>query len=115
MKRALPTFFWGVFFIYPTITLNVIQSVDCIRLGLDDETFYLKKDMSVRCWSREHWTWLGGLYLPLLIFVVLGVPIATFLYLRKYYLDQIRKILKTKSQDYDKLDAKCEHTLRTCR
>jgi hypothetical protein len=113
MKRFTPTFFWGVFFLYPAITLNVIQSVDCIRLGIGDDTFYLKKDMSVLCWSYEHWFWLGWLYIPLLILVVFGVPIATFIYLNINHSEQIRIILATDPTKFDTLNARCEHTLRT--
>jgi general L-amino acid transport system substrate-binding protein len=74
MKRFKPAFFWGLFFLYPVITINIVRGVDCTRLGVAGETFFLSQDMSVQCWSTYHKKWLLALYMPLFFIFVSGVP-----------------------------------------
>lgn len=85
------------FLIYPSIVEQTFGMMKCKPLGVCDNDSFLIADMSVRCWTKNHWSWVILLAIPMLLVYVIGGPLFVFycLYLNREELnkpfDQVNK------------------------
>eukprot|EP00347_Sterkiella_histriomuscorum_P015814 403355584 len=70
-----------VYFTQPTVTRALINLLYCIEI--DTGEYWLQSDLSIKCWEGDHSTLSMAITIPFLGFWVVGLPFATFLYLRK--------------------------------
>ncbi len=56
------------------------MSSSCKQLGVGDGDYYLTQDMSIRCYTPEHVSWMIALGIPMMAVYVVGIP-AVILYL----------------------------------
>ncbi len=72
-KKAINSNLTLIFFFYPTVTLMVLSIFDCKTVN---GTQYLAWDYAIECWKGTHLVWVGITGIPMMLFWVLGMPIA---------------------------------------
>eukprot|EP00741_Cyanophora_paradoxa_P004050 tig00000760_g3934.t1 len=60
-----------LFLVHPVATRQILRIFACARLG---GRTVLVQDMSVACWTAEHWRWALGAGVPGVLLVALGIP-----------------------------------------
>lgn len=81
LKRSITvTCYILIYFFYPIIVNLTLSLFICTKL--EDEngnlSFYLVRDMSVKCWTRDHYKYAIGIAVPLSIVWILGFPFYIF-------------------------------------
>lgn len=71
-----------LFLLHPSITGMAMGLFNCYEV--DSGEFWLFKDLSVQCWRGKHPGYAFGLGVPMIIFWVIGLPVAGFLIIRHY-------------------------------
>jgi len=69
-----------LFLVHPTITQEMLQSFNCIKVG---EVFYLRDDLSFECYTGTHLKFLVIIVIPSVVLWVIGIPLAVFIILSK--------------------------------
>ncbi|CDW91485.1 UNKNOWN [Stylonychia lemnae] len=67
---------------YPIITQNSFSLFSCV--SLDDGNQYLRSDMSIQCWSNEHYKFSTAIAIPFIFLWSLCFPIFISLQLLRY-------------------------------
>ena len=68
-----------LFLLQPTLVKKFALLFSCTIMGSDSIAHsLLLGDLSIQCYSSEHWTLLLGLGLPLFVLYVLGIPLAIY-------------------------------------
>eukprot|EP00347_Sterkiella_histriomuscorum_P002746 403366963 len=70
-----------LFAIHPTITRMTSSLFFCMEL--DKKEYWLQTDLEIKCWEGSHLKWSLGIGIPGIILWVVGIPIASFLYLKR--------------------------------
>merc|ERR1711916_260608 len=63
-----------LFLSHPTLTEQTFKLFACRQLGTGSDDWYLVQDVTIRCYTNEHYQWVLGLGLPMLFFYVVGIP-----------------------------------------
>jgi hypothetical protein len=72
IQNARVTAYILIYLMYPTITNLSFSLFNCLKL--DDNRHYLRRDLSVQCWTPEHLKIAFGIGIPLIVFWVIGFP-----------------------------------------
>jgi hypothetical protein len=80
VQNARVTAFILIYLMYPTITNLSFSLFNCLKL--DDNRHYLRRDLSVQCWTPDHLKIAFGIGIPLIVFWVIGFPTYIFFRLR---------------------------------
>jgi len=78
-----------IYFTHPTLSRAVMSIYICIEI--DSGEYWLASDLSVRCWTGDHYTLSLLVGLPFGIFWIIIVPCLAF-----YYLYRRKKLLTNK-------------------
>jgi hypothetical protein len=70
-----------LFLIHPLITQQGFYMLSCKSLGTDDDK-YLIADLSQKCYTAKHYTWLLLVGIPMLMLFTVGIPVSAFYLLR---------------------------------
>eukprot|EP00347_Sterkiella_histriomuscorum_P023122 403335861 len=70
-----------LFAIHPTITRVTSSLFFCMEL--DKKEYWLYTDLEIKCWEGSHLKWSLGIGIPGIILWVVGIPIVSFLYLKR--------------------------------
>ena len=70
-----------LFLLQPSLVKQFALFFSCTRLGKDSGDMFLTEDLTIQCYSREHWLLVASLGLPLLLCYVIGIPLAIYLIL----------------------------------
>jgi len=80
-KRSLvSTIFIFLYLFYPIISSTAFEGLNCIEI---EDKKYLKVDLSVECWSKEHTPIALFLCIPAVLIYTIGVPLFVFVFLSK--------------------------------
>eukprot|EP00899_Mesostigma_viride_P020510 jgi/Mesvir1/28460/Mv15883-RA.1 len=93
IHRVIVTIFVVLFFIWPTVTQHILTLISCSEVdkrgaeGPYSEyraaaSLYWQKDAGVRCFTGDHLVVTLAVGVPGIILFALGVPVASFLFLR---------------------------------
>ena len=67
-----------LFLLQPTLVKKFALLFSCTRMGTGSQDIFLMEDLSVICYTSEHWLWITALGLPLLLLYVIGIPYGMF-------------------------------------
>lgn len=74
------------FLLYPTFVERFLLFFSCQRMDLGDDELYLSADLTLYCWTKEHWYWIIVVRVPMGIVYVLGIPLMGFFIIRRGFL-----------------------------
>ena len=85
-KRLLREFVSSVvvtlFLIHPTIIKQTFSTISCFQVGPNEEDdFYLLEDLSLKCWTDDHYEYMTYTTVPMMILEVIGIPFIAWLLL----------------------------------
>lgn len=89
-KKLLITISITLFLIQPAILESLFNILKCTKISDD---YYLSKDLSVLCYTRDYNQWVNFLVVPAFLFYIVGLPIVfivKFLIYKKK--DKIKKV-----------------------
>merc|ERR1712224_1050343 len=66
------------FLVYPSIVEQTFGLMFCKELGVCANDRFLREDLSVRCWTANHWSWVMGVAMPMSIVYIIGGPVFVF-------------------------------------
>ena len=69
-----------VYLLYATVVKGTFTIVACQRVG---SRMYLQMDLDIQCWESTHVWWVVHLFLPCLFGYVIGLPLVSYMILRK--------------------------------
>jgi len=69
-----------VYLLYATVVKGTFTIVACQRVG---SRMYLQMDLDIQCWQSTHLWWVVHLFLPCLFGYVIGLPLISYMILRK--------------------------------
>ena len=67
-----------LFLLQPTLVKQFAVLFSCTRMGKDTTDLFLMEDLSIRCYSNEHWFLLATLGAPLFVLYVIGIPLSMY-------------------------------------
>ena len=67
-----------LFLLQPNLVKRCALVFSCIRMGAGSEHLYMTEDLSVQCWSRQHWLYISTFGTAFGLLYVIGVPIALY-------------------------------------
>jgi hypothetical protein len=70
---------YGLYLMYPVLCRSGFALLQCVELN---KVSYLRQDMQIECFGKEHGPWVGLLAVPQLLGFVLGLPMAGLIALR---------------------------------
>jgi hypothetical protein len=73
-----------LYLVWPSLCSQTFSLFAC-RSICEDATTFLRADLDVSCWEGVHAHYAFGLGLPMLVFYVIGLPVAAFLRLRSMH------------------------------
>ena len=73
-----------MYLLYPTLCSSAFSLTACQYIGEQDQKLYLQQDLEVVCFDDLHLNWFLLLCVPSLMLLVIGIPLFTFVLLRKY-------------------------------
>ena len=79
-----------MFLLQPTLTQKALQIFSCVELGNRATDWYMVEDLSIQCWTGEHWRYMAWLGIPMIFFYVIGIPAGIYMLLH-YNRDFIRE------------------------
>ena len=62
-----------IFSTHPSLTKYLFGLYNCIEI--DSNEFWLKQDLSIKCWEQSHIKWSIGIGLPAIILWIVGAPL----------------------------------------
>ena len=71
------------YLMHPSLIKQFSLFFACTRMGPEVDDFFLDEDLTIRCYSSEHWKLMYTLAVPLLFVYVLGIPGMIWFILRK--------------------------------
>eukprot|EP00347_Sterkiella_histriomuscorum_P023866 403333113 len=82
IKRNIKTTCYSIILLlHPTITTNTFQLFSC--MSFEDGKSYLRKDMSIQCWTSSHLKWSAGIAIPILLVWIVGFPLFIYAQLHR--------------------------------
>jgi hypothetical protein len=70
-----------LYFLHPTLVWRTFATASCLHLGSRNTDWFMAEDLTIRCWGQEHYRYLFGLGLPMLLLYVIGAPLFVFSFL----------------------------------
>ena len=80
-----------VYLLYATVTRGTFTIVACQRVG---SRMYLQMDLDIQCWRSKHNWWVMNLFLPCLLAYVIGLPLISYLILRRRRHDLLNRFTR---------------------
>ena len=80
-----------IYLLYPTVTRGTFTIVACQRVG---SRMYLQMDLDIQCWEETHIFWVLHLFLPCVFLYVIGLPLVSYLILRKRKYDLMNRFTR---------------------
>ena len=71
-----------LFLLHPSITGMAMGLFNCYEV--DTGKYWLYKDLRIRCWNGTHPAWAFGLGIPMILWWVIGLPVAGFFVVRYF-------------------------------
>ena len=67
-----------LFLLQPTLVKQFALLFSCTRMGSGDDDLFFMENLSIRCFTSEHWSMILGLGTALLFLYVWGIPFAIY-------------------------------------
>ena len=80
-----------IYLLYPTVTRGTFTIVACQRVG---SRMYLQMDLDIQCWEETHVFWVLHLFLPCFFCYVIGLPLLSYLILRRKKHDLVNRFTR---------------------